>query len=386
MARVDETVELGPSSWIAARAFSRGPGGAADAESHTNPVYVYRDGKPPRSAEAIEYLVARLDEQISDHDVRDVPQKQAAIDYFRRSREILLNLKSEVAASARPSRELAEKVNLHEVLAKPLLPSETPLGELRAFVEPRIASLPAIANRHDWEQFAANMRRDFLDNVVFRGAAREWRDAKTRVEWLDRIAGGPGYTIRKLRDQALPGMWIPAILYLPDRLAGRVPLAIDLNGHVREGKAADYKQLLSINLAKRGMLVLDLEWFGMGQLATPGFSHYSLNQLDLCGASGLAPFYLALRGPWTLGSNSRMRILRGSSSPVSRAAAGRRSSLPGWTRRVTLANPVAGYGSFRTNIMVDDLGDSEQAPSDMAAIADYTHLTALCASAHALNL
>ena len=73
---LDETVELGPSSWIAARAFSRGPGGAADAESHTNPVYVYRDGKPPRSAEAIEYLVARLDEQISDHDVRNVSVTQ----------------------------------------------------------------------------------------------------------------------------------------------------------------------------------------------------------------------------------------------------------------------------------------------------------------------
>jgi hypothetical protein len=44
---------------------------------------------------------------------------------------------------------------------------------------------------------------------------------------------------------------------------------------------------------------------------------------------------------------------------------------------VALANPVAGYGSFHTNIAFNDMGDSEQAPADMATIADYAHLTAM---------
>ena len=50
----------------------------------------------------------------------------------------------------------------------------------------------------------------------------------------------------------------------------------------------------------------------------------------------------------------------------------------------TLANPVAGYSSFRVRIRdhFKDLGDSEQTPCDLATLADYTHLTALRAPRH----
>ncbi|MEZ6034605.1 MAG: hypothetical protein R3C17_16030 [Planctomycetaceae bacterium] len=40
------------------------------------------------------------------------------------------------------------------------------------------------------------------------------------------------------------------------------------NGRDREGKAADYKQARCIHMARQGVLALNLEWFGMGQLAT----------------------------------------------------------------------------------------------------------------------
>jgi hypothetical protein len=47
---------------------------------------------------------------------------------------------------------------------------------------------------------------------------------------------------------------------------------------------------------------------------------------------------------------------------------------------VTLANPVAGYSSFRTRArFLSDLGDSEQTPRDLATAADYAHLTAMMA-------
>src|SRR5690606_18787278 len=53
--------------------------------------------------------------------------------------------------------------------------------------------------------------------------------------------------------------------------------------------------------------------------------------------------------------------------------------------RVKLANPVAGYSSYRTRVRnFSDLGDSEQTPVDLAATADYTHLTAMLAPRAAL--
>jgi len=66
------------------------------------------------------------------------------------------------------------------------------------------------------------LRQQTLERVVFRGEAAHWRDAKSKVEWLDTIAGGPGYRIKKLRFEALPGMWIPALLYEPENLSGQV--------------------------------------------------------------------------------------------------------------------------------------------------------------------
>jgi hypothetical protein len=262
-------------------------------------------------------------------------------------------------------------------LAEPLLPPGQTLREIRAFVEPRIIQPPKFSDRAAWEQAAARLRRDVLDGIVFRGAAAGWRDAECRVEWLDTIAGGEGYKIRKFRYEALPGMWIPALLYSPDRLAGRVPLALNVNGHDSKGKAVDYKQLRSINLAKRGMLVLNVEWFGMGQLRGQGFAHGRMNQLDLCGASGLAPFYLAMSRALDAG------LALEHADPQRVVVAG--LSGGGWQtilissldERVTLANPVAGYGSLHTNIAFDDMGDSEQAPTDLGMLADYTHLTAL---------
>ncbi|HEX3726388.1 MAG TPA: acetylxylan esterase, partial [Pirellulales bacterium] len=243
--------------------------------------------------------------------------------------------------------------------------------------EPRIIKFSPPSDRGAWEQTANGLRRDLLDKLIFRGAAAPWREAQCAVVWLDTIPGGPGYRIRKFRYEALPGMWIPGLLYLPEKLAGQVPVAIHVNGHAPEGKAVAYKQLRSINLVKRGMLVLNVEWFGMGQLRTSGFAHGRMNQLELCGAGGLAPFYLALQRAVDIA------VKLEHADPKRIAVSG--LSGGGWQtiligaldERVALANPVAGYGSFRTNILCDDMGDSEQSPSDMATIADYSHLTAM---------
>jgi hypothetical protein len=53
--------------------------------------------------------------------------------------------------------------------------------------------------------------------------------------------------------------------------------------------------------------------------------------------------------------------------------------------RVTLANPVAGYSSFKTRARHgSDLGDSEQTPNDLAVYTDYAHMTAMLADRAAL--
>ena len=274
---------------------------------------------------------------------------------------------------------------LAPLLARNIIGPNLALAEIQSYTENRVPLMPALKSAAEWENEAARLRREALNDVIFRGEASQWRDAKSKVEWLDTIAGGPGYTIRKLRYEALPGLWIPALLYLPEKITGKVPVHLAVNGHDALGKAAPYKQIRCINLAKRGVISLNAEWLGMGQLRSPGFAHYTMNQLDLCGSSGIAPFYLAMSRALDL------LLALPEADPQRVAVSG--LSGGGWQTifisaldtRVTLANPVAGYSSFRTRARnFGDLGDSEQTPSDLATVVDYTHLTAMLAPRGAL--
>lgn len=274
--------------------------------------------------------------------------------------------------------EAADEAVARTLLQREIVGSTLPLTEVQWYCDGLVPTMPAIESVAQWEAEAAKIRQNVLDRIVYRGEAARWRDASVQVEWLNTIEGGPGYHIRKLRYEALPGLWIPAVLYEPETLTGKVPVVLNVNGHSPEGKQYVPKQIRCINQAKRGMLALNIEWLGMGQLSGNNYLHYRMNQLDLCGTSGLAPFYLDLkRGLDILLSHEH-------ADPQRVAVTG--LSGGGWQTiffssldtRVTLANPVAGYSSFKTRAWhVKDLGDSEQSPNDLATICDYTHLTAI---------
>lgn len=273
-----------------------------------------------------------------------------------------------------------EPASIAKALAKDIIGPRLTLEETQAYTESRVPLVPRVETAAEWQALAERLRADVLDRVVYRGAAAAWRDLPTRVEWLDTIDSGAGYRIKKLRYEAVPGMWIPALLYEPTSLPGPAPVFMNVNGHEAEGKAVLNKQLRCINMAKRGMIVLSPEWLGMGQLRGDDFAHYRMNQLDLCGTSGLAPFYLAMkRGLDVLLAHERADATRVGVAGLS--GGGWQTIIIGsLDARVTLANPVAGYSSFRTRARnFSDLGDSEQTPCDLATVADYAHLTCLMA-------
>ncbi len=285
-----------------------------------------------------------------------------------------------VFALAHPTRA-DEPGTIAEALKTPILDPKTTLEETRTFVEARVPRMPAVSSADEWTARADQYRQDVFKNVIFRGEAASWRNADLKVEYLETLDGGPGYKIKKLRYEALPGLWVPALLYEPENIEGKVPVILNVNGHDREnGKAADYKQMRCINQAKRGMLALNIEWFGMGQFNTPGFHHGLINAIDLTGTGGIATHYLAMkRGVDILLSHEH-------ADPARVAVTG--LSGGGWQTifyspldtRVKLTDPVAGYSSFLTRTrFYEDLGDPEQTPCDLGTVVDYTHLTAMMA-------
>lgn len=274
----------------------------------------------------------------------------------------------------------AEPPELGTLLKHPILEDNQALIDVQLYCVGRIPKMPEVSSAKDWTKKADEYREAVLRDVVYRGIAVQWRDAETRVEWLDTIEGGPGYRIKKLRYEVLPGLWTVALLYEPENLEGKVPVILNVNGHSPEGKVYNPKQHRCINQAKRGMLALNVEWLGMGQLRTDGFLHYRMNQLDLCGTSGLAPFFLAMKR----GIDILLSLEH--ADPDRLAVTG--LSGGGWQTitissldpRVKLCVPVAGYSSFITRTEhLKDLGDSEQTPCDLATIVDYKHMTAMMA-------
>jgi hypothetical protein len=270
-------------------------------------------------------------------------------------------------------------------LATPLLNSKQTLVETQIYLASRVKPMPAIRDRPEWEKLAGEYRSQVLANVVFRGEAAKWRDIPVKEEWLDTI-DGDGYRLRKFRYQVLPGLWLPGLLYEPLELKGKMPVVVNLNGHEGEGVAIPYIQERCIHLARNGVLAFNYEWYMKGQMNGPGYNHARMNQLDLTGTSGLAPFFLAHRRLLDVA------LKHPNADPNRVAVTG--LSGGGWQTimlssldpRVKLSVPVAGYSSFvtRTQFPALDLGDSEQTPVDLGRYVDYTHLTGMLAPRPAL--
>lgn len=272
----------------------------------------------------------------------------------------------------------AVRGDIKEILSESIIGPKQAMSDVQDYCEARIPPMPKVNSKEEWEGLAKKMRADALDKVVFRGEAAKWRNYRGKVQWLGTIAGGAGYTIRKVRFEAVPGMWIPAVLYVPDKIDGKAPAVLNVTGHEGAGKSVAYKQINCINQAKRGMFALNVEWFSFGQLAGPGFNHAKMNQLDLCGTSGIAPFYLAMaRGLDLLESLEQVDKERLAVTGLS-GGGWQTIFISSLDERVKLSDPVAGYSSFKTRArFLSDLGDSEQTPCDLGTVADYTHLTAM---------
>jgi dienelactone hydrolase len=245
-------------------------------------------------------------------------------------------------------------------------------------LDERLPRLDAPTTKQAWLRRAARVRADMLD-LFFEGHPAGLLDEAPRVQWRGTVDAGPGYRVRKLRYEGYPGMWVPALLYEPEHLRGRVPVVLNPNGHHAGGKAMDYKQARCINLARRGMLALNTEFIGMGELRAD-VEHLRIGQLDLCGVAGIGVFYLLMkRSLDVLLAHRHADTERVCMTGLS-GGGWQTAILSALDERVTAVVPVAGYSPlWQRRGCPADIGDLEQCPTDLCTIADYDVLTGLFA-------
>src|SRR5262245_48957411 len=95
-----------------------------------------------------------------------------------------------LALAAAAALRAADPPSLKAELGREVIGPRQTLVEAQDYLEAKVPRMPKLTAAADWEQEAERLRKEVLDKVVFRGAARDWRDAKLKVEWLDTIPGG----------------------------------------------------------------------------------------------------------------------------------------------------------------------------------------------------
>jgi dienelactone hydrolase len=154
----------------------------------------------------------------------------------------------------------------------------------------RRAEFAAVRTKTELETLQRSLRERFLR--AFGGLSRSAGVPAAKV--LGRIEA-EDYLVEKLVFESFPGYFVPALLYRPTKITGRVPAILSPCGHAAEGKAATTYQTLHLNLVKRGFIVLTYDPVGQGERSQFWDPAHSKSRFNLvCGEHAVLgnPMYL----------------------------------------------------------------------------------------------
>src|SRR5262249_9246041 len=98
-----------------------------------------------------------------------------------------------------------------------ILPPDAARGEVRRRVDAQLTPLPLPEGRtvRDWDARRAAIREELLEILGLRGSWPPSWPLRVKVKEALRR---DGYTIEKLTYESWPGMAVPALLYVPERI------------------------------------------------------------------------------------------------------------------------------------------------------------------------
>jgi cephalosporin-C deacetylase-like acetyl esterase len=156
--------------------------------------------------------------------------------------------------------------------------------------ERRRARFAAVASKADLTALQAALRAAFLRLLDgFPGPQNVLQVHKTGTIEAD------DYLIEKLAYESFPGYFVSALLYKPRKITAPVPGVLSPCGHSTNGKAAGAYQMLHINLAKQGYVVLTYDPVGQGERSQFWDAEKHRSRFDLsCGEHAVLgnPLYL----------------------------------------------------------------------------------------------
>lgn len=153
---------------------------------------------------------------------------------------------------------------------------------------------------------AQHMKRD--DLIAGINLPGQWKERQKHVKAILReifaqsFVSGPlnasitgmikkkGYRVEKIVFESVPGYYVTGCVYVPEKIKGKIPAVLYLMGHDQDAFREELYQLININLALKGMLVLTIDLPGQGEMV----QHYDpSSRASSVGYSVIEHCYLA---------------------------------------------------------------------------------------------
>lgn len=273
-----------------------------------------------------------------------------------------------------------------ELLRTPILPETERHSMMYSFVDRGLTPVELPTALAAWEQ-----RKPLLRDQIRQTVGLEDLDKRGPVKWVSKgLINRQGYTIEKIIYESYPGMMVPALVYTPSGLTAPAPAIISIPGHAYcEGKANVDAQARSVNLVRRGLIVMTYDYLmtferNTGRNPCASMPYGGGNDHGLTGFS------------YTAGTPTALEIRDGiraidylyTRQDVDRSRVGFTGESGGgnstyWIAalddRVRLAAPVCAVTSFDYWIRNNRNWDWHQRPPGIRKIADISTLLALIA-------
>ncbi len=161
-----------------------------------------------------------------------------------------------------------------------------------------------------------------------------------------------GFTITKLIYQGRPGIFVTALLYVPDR-KGPFPAVLLMHGHNPMGKFAETQQHLAISLAQNGFVCLSVDAFGTYER---GHNAYEAENHGRCLGASLFNIGETLMGAQVVDNMRGVDLLQSlpfvQKNKIGATGASGGGNQTMWVsamdRRIAAAMPIVSVGSFES--------------------------------------
>lgn len=276
--------------------------------------------------------------------------------------------------------------SLQEILQRPILAEFERQSMMYSFVDRNLSPIEFPSTLTAWKE-RKTLLRDQIQKVV----GLEDVDKRGAVKWISKgFVDRQDYTIEKIIYESYPGMMVPALVYTPSKLSVPAPAIVNIPGHVYcEGKANVEAQARSVNLVRRGLIVITYDYLMTSERNT-GINPCALMPYGGGNEHGLTSFSYTAGTPTALEIRDGIRAIdylytrkdvdRNRIGVTGESGGGNSTYwLAALDDRVGLAVPVCAVTSFDYWIRNNRNWDWHQRPPGVRNFADISTLLALIA-------